>query len=321
MRTIACSAGLVVVVVSATSAQGAERTIHREVTVDAALDQVWNAWTTVEGLKSFFAVDATVELRVGGKYELYFDMSAEEGLRGSEGCTILEIDPKKRLAFTWNAPPSIPLLRNANARTRVDLRMQSREPGRTHVALTQTGIQEGPEWDKYYAYFDRAWTNVMKSLDDNSAKLASVSITPAAASIDDFAVLAGRWTGTSSYGRMALQWSKPTGGMMTGMSRLMNDAGTVVMLKFDSIQETTDGIEFRTRHFSPTLIAQEEKDAPLVERLVARNGKEFVFEPVEPGVLKRHWLTLESNDLFVVRAEFERGGETSSFDIAFTRVK
>ena len=34
----------------------------------------------------------------------------------------------------------------------------------TRVTLHHTGWGDGDEWDKAYAYFDRAWTNVLANL-------------------------------------------------------------------------------------------------------------------------------------------------------------
>ena len=51
----------------------AERAIEREVVVPARVEAVWQAWTTTAGLKTFFAPDANVHLRVDGPFEVYFN--------------------------------------------------------------------------------------------------------------------------------------------------------------------------------------------------------------------------------------------------------
>ena len=61
-----------------------EKSIYVEVTVPANPEEVWNAWTTEEGIKSFFAPECNIELKVGGAYELLFDLEAESGSQGSE---------------------------------------------------------------------------------------------------------------------------------------------------------------------------------------------------------------------------------------------
>ena len=88
-----------------------DRQISKEVIVPASASQVWEAWTTVEGVKSFFAPDARIDPRPGGAYEIFFDPSQEPGRRGSEGCTVLAVAPGQRLVFNWNFPPNLPSIR------------------------------------------------------------------------------------------------------------------------------------------------------------------------------------------------------------------
>jgi uncharacterized protein YndB with AHSA1/START domain len=48
----------------------------------------WMAGTTPEGIRTFFAPDCKVDLRVDGAYEIYFSPQAEPGERGGEGMRI-----------------------------------------------------------------------------------------------------------------------------------------------------------------------------------------------------------------------------------------
>ncbi len=139
--------------------QESERVVKAEVIVSANLDAAWEAWTTEAGVKTFFAPSCKVELRVGGAYEMYFNPSGAAGERGGEGNTILAIQPKRMLAFTWNAPPNLPNVRQQ--RTSVVLRFNELAPGKTKITLIESGWGEGEEWDQAYAYFTRAWQNVV----------------------------------------------------------------------------------------------------------------------------------------------------------------
>ena len=49
-------------------AAAAERAVAKEVVIKASLDEAWAAWTTREGITSFFAPDAVVDARVGGAF-------------------------------------------------------------------------------------------------------------------------------------------------------------------------------------------------------------------------------------------------------------
>jgi uncharacterized protein YndB with AHSA1/START domain len=106
---------------------GLERAVRAQVVVEAPVDDVWDAWTTAAGIRSFFAPAATVELRVDGPYEILFNPDAPPGERGAEGMRILAFQPRKMLAFTWNAPPHLSEVRGQQ--THVLIRLQPREGG------------------------------------------------------------------------------------------------------------------------------------------------------------------------------------------------
>lgn len=141
------------------SAQENERVIKAEAIVNASLDDVWEAWTTEAGIKTFFAPAGKIEPRVFGAYEMYFNPNGAPGQRGGEGNVILARQPKKMLSFTWNAPPHLPNVRKQF--TSVVVRFNEIEQGRTKVTLIESGWGEGEEWDKAFAYFSSAWQDVV----------------------------------------------------------------------------------------------------------------------------------------------------------------
>ncbi|OYU46547.1 MAG: hypothetical protein CFE44_01505 [Burkholderiales bacterium PBB4] len=139
-----------------------ERAVTKTVVVNATLDQTWDAWTTREGITSFFAPDAKVEARVGGPFQIYMDPDAAPGAKGADDMRFMALQPKSMLSFDWNAPPSLPVARAQ--RTFVVVRLEAVSPKQTRVTLTHTGWGDGGEWDKAYDYFDRAWGTVLENL-------------------------------------------------------------------------------------------------------------------------------------------------------------
>lgn len=136
-----------------------ERFIQGEVIADAGLDDVWAAWTTEEGVKTFFAPDCNIDLRPDGWYEIFFNPSAEPGMRGGEGLRVMAMQPKKMLTFTWNAPPSIPEVRDQ--RTHVIIRFELQGENQTRVTLHHDGWGDGGAWDQAFDYFQRAWNEII----------------------------------------------------------------------------------------------------------------------------------------------------------------
>jgi uncharacterized protein YndB with AHSA1/START domain len=138
------------------------RSLTKEATVNAPAHDIFTAWTTPGGVKSFLDVDSRIALRIGGPMELLFGRDKfPVGQQGSEGCQILSYVPDRMLAFTWNAPPQFPDERAQRSWVVIDL-----EPAgsQTRVRLTHAGFGQGGHWDDVYAYFDKAWGNVLAAL-------------------------------------------------------------------------------------------------------------------------------------------------------------
>ena len=149
------------------SALAAEsRLLSKEIVVPASIDEVWNAWTTVEGL-SFVSEQSNVELRLGGPYEWFLDLPPDQnGVRGSEGSRILAYLPNEMLAFTWTFPPDVPELRNAGETTQVVVRFTDRGDNTVLVRLDAHGWKDSEPWRRGYDYFDAAWGYVLDALKD-----------------------------------------------------------------------------------------------------------------------------------------------------------
>ncbi len=141
-------------------APSAEKTqrIDLEIVANASLDDVWRAWTTNEGVRSFFSQHTNVRLAIGGPFEMFFVSDAPTGQQGSEGCKILSYLPKEMLSFSWNAPPKF-----AHARGRltwVVLRFEELSGSQVRVKLSHLGWREMKtahpehvdEWDQVYEY-------------------------------------------------------------------------------------------------------------------------------------------------------------------------
>jgi len=142
-----------------------DRIIRVETILTVSTEDVWQAWTTPQGITAFLAPACNIELKVNGPYEILFDLEAEAGKRGSEGAHILALQPPNLLSFTWNAPPEFPKVRQQW--TCVVVRFSEATKGGTLVTLTQGGwpssgsAGNNREWDKVYQYFIHAWRDVV----------------------------------------------------------------------------------------------------------------------------------------------------------------
>ncbi len=141
-----------------------ERSISCEISIDRTIDEVWGAWTTEEGIRSFFAPACNIEIKPKGAYEILFDLGAAQGSQGGEGMIILAVQEPEMLSFTWNAPPHLKNVRGHM--THVTVRLEEIGPRKTKVSLIHDGWGSGEEWDQAFEYFQIAWNDVvLKRLD------------------------------------------------------------------------------------------------------------------------------------------------------------
>jgi uncharacterized protein YndB with AHSA1/START domain len=161
MKT-AQTAMIAVALLAPAAGNAAERSIDKQIEVAASVDQVWDAWTTRDGIRSFFAPDAEVDARVGGAFHIHMDPLAAPGARGADDMRFLALQPKRMLSFDWNAPPHLAQARAQ--RTFVVVRLEPLGDQLTRITLHHTGWGDGGEWDQAYAYFDKAWPRVLGNL-------------------------------------------------------------------------------------------------------------------------------------------------------------
>lgn len=144
------------------SAAADERRIMKEAIVKAPVAEVWKAWTTSEGVQSFFGPEAQVEARPEGAFHVHFNPYAPAGMKGADDMRVLGVQEQRMISFTWNAPPHLPEARAQ--RTFVTVRLQPASPSETQVRLSHAGWGDGGQWDAAYDYFDKAWGQVLANL-------------------------------------------------------------------------------------------------------------------------------------------------------------
>ena len=118
------------------------KVLRIELSIPAPVHDVWQAFTTPQGLSSWLAPDVSVELRPGGDWLVKFPGSTAGG-------TIVSFIPEKEIVINALAPDRFPQVRAA--RTRAVFTFTT-EGNSTIVSLSQTGWRSGPEWDAAYEY-------------------------------------------------------------------------------------------------------------------------------------------------------------------------
>jgi len=153
---------LIVTLLASLGANAEERAIVKEVVVKATPEQVWQAWTTVDGIKSFFAPGARIEAKSMGLFEIHMNPYAADGMKGADDMRYLALQEPRFLSFTWNAPPHLAEARKQ--RSVVTVRITPVDATTTKVVLNHSAFGDGGEWDKTYDYFNGAWGRVLANL-------------------------------------------------------------------------------------------------------------------------------------------------------------
>jgi hypothetical protein len=95
-----------------------------------------------------------------------------------------------------------------------------------------------------------------------------------------FEFLVGTWRGEMDGGLVEEIWSRPEGNAMMGMFRWLNAEGRSRMYELLTISREGDETFLRLRHFTSSMVAWEEKDAPVVMKLVESSTGRALFENV-----------------------------------------
>ena len=120
-----------------------EKVLLLELTIPAPLPEVWKAFSTGDGLMTWLTPSATVDLRPGGDWICHFPGGS------TGGGTIVSFVPQQELVISALAPDKFP---NVRAHRTVAKFSFKADGNSTLVRLTQTGWQEGDEWNKAYEY-------------------------------------------------------------------------------------------------------------------------------------------------------------------------
>jgi uncharacterized protein YndB with AHSA1/START domain len=140
---------------AAVAPRDAERILRIEIVVPAARAEVWKAFSTSDGLSTWLAPNAIVDLKPGGEWMVHFRGSS------SAGGNIVSFIPQKEIVISAMAPEKFPTVRAQRTTARFELEDHGRG---TLVRLTQTGWKDGDEWDRAYEYLTAGNAELMATL-------------------------------------------------------------------------------------------------------------------------------------------------------------
>lgn len=132
--------------------------IRRQINITASPRAVWSALTTAEGWQGWYADEARVDARVGGRIILISDYD-EEGRPIEEVGLFHTFRPTSRLEIRWDSRSQ------ASSRGgRLSFNI-ARDGGETRVALVHAG-GEALEDEESRAELEKTWRQAFQSLRD-----------------------------------------------------------------------------------------------------------------------------------------------------------
>lgn len=140
------------------------RTLCHETVVSAPPDAVWRLFSTTEGLSSWVAPVAAIDLRVGGIWEASYRMDARLGDQGNIRNRVLSYLPHRMLSIAVDsAPPGFPHPELVQGVWTV-IELEQVGEMQTRVRVSMLGYREGADYDELYQMFDQGNAFTLRKL-------------------------------------------------------------------------------------------------------------------------------------------------------------
>jgi uncharacterized protein YndB with AHSA1/START domain len=141
-----------------------EKTIIKEISIQAPKSLVWHAWTRADRVSQWFAAEANIEAKVNSAYELYFIPGNKTGMN-TKGCKVSKLVREEQLNFTWKGPDQFSaIMNNEENLTIVEVRFEAIKGEQTLINIFHHGFKDEESWNEAIAWHEMAWTGVLESL-------------------------------------------------------------------------------------------------------------------------------------------------------------
>lgn len=138
------------------SAFGQDNRIVDEFEIEANIDDVWNAFTTTNGLKSWVAPLADIDFRIGGKWRANYNKDGKLGDATTIENTILCYDPKRMLSIKATTFPEGFEFVDAAKETWSVFYFTRTSDAKTKITIVGLGYTDSEQSKKMRAFFKPA---------------------------------------------------------------------------------------------------------------------------------------------------------------------
>jgi uncharacterized protein YndB with AHSA1/START domain len=129
------------------------RILRESIVIAAPRQAVWKAFATADGIKSWEAPVAAIDLKVGGYMEASYDPKSHLGDPDNIRHEVLGYLPGELLMFRNVQAPKGFKHQELFARTTTVIQFEDLGQGRTRVTVSGVGYGQGKDYDELYAFF------------------------------------------------------------------------------------------------------------------------------------------------------------------------
>lgn len=147
---------------------GTENMNSNDITVDFILEMdvssAWKHWTSEAKLQEWLSVQARVEPKINGAYELFWDPN-NPAENSTIGCKVIAIVPLKLLAFEWKGPvPYAELMNLEPLPTWVQINFEPKGISKTIIHFRHSGWLDSSKWVEARNWQLKAWMGAFENL-------------------------------------------------------------------------------------------------------------------------------------------------------------
>jgi uncharacterized protein YndB with AHSA1/START domain len=129
-----------------------------------AVEDLWALWTEPDKVTVWLAGGASIDLRLGGTYQLTGHLAGRP-LQDAVGGPIVGLEEEYVLKVGWRLPAELgPAVTGAAPGTTLGVWFQPLGPARTRIRLEHDGWRDGEEWTVARRWQSDAWTGALERL-------------------------------------------------------------------------------------------------------------------------------------------------------------
>ncbi|MHA7832001.1 MAG: SRPBCC family protein [Flagellimonas sp.] len=140
-----------------------DKVIIESVKLNCNGTEAFHMFTKNKHLENWLTNMADVELKTGGKYELFWEPNNPED-NSTIGCKVLGFERSNYILFEWKGPVQYKhIMNNIRPLTQV-LVLFTEVDSMTKVTLIHSGWRNTDEWEEARQYFVNAWSTALGQL-------------------------------------------------------------------------------------------------------------------------------------------------------------